>query len=78
MRKPKPNKTARWSKALSVLPMLLAGCSATPLPPSASEPLQIPPAPALSTPVPSQNYSTSARQLIEKWQATLMDMLTMH
>ncbi len=75
MRNPKPNKAARWRKALSALPMLLAGCSATPLAPNASAPLLMPPAPALSTPAPSQPYSTSARQLIEKWQARLMGTL---
>ena len=55
---------------LLMLPALLAtGCATTS--PQVCEPARNPPPPAISTPLPSVDYSDSAKQTIEAWRQQL-------
>lgn len=51
--------------------MLMACASNSPQPTSALP--QLPKKPSLTTPVPSQSYSVSAQQDMQRWQKRLMD-----
>ena len=60
------------SCALMLLPLvvLLTACGAT-LPKSAASCPALPPAPAVSEPIPSQTYSASAQRDIQIWRERL-------
>jgi len=56
---------------LTVCTVFLTACATkTPTPPAAS--LQLPPAPSLSTPLPSESYSTTAARRMQSWSQKLM------
>ena len=63
--------SARFNPAvLLILPALLAtGCATTS--PQVCEPAKNPPPPAISTPLPSVDYSVNAKSLIEEWRKQL-------
>lgn len=55
-----------------LLPLLLMACASnSPLPVAVSP--RLPSPPSLSTPLPQQTYSSSARTDIERWQSKLTD-----
>lgn len=68
-RKP-PNGKQRYALSATLLSLLVVGCATTSPPyvsdcPTPSRP------PSLRQPIPSQPYSTSARQTIAQWQKLL-------
>lgn len=76
MPKSNPPHAPRLPALLPLLPLLLAAGCATTSPP-VCEPARIPPPPALSTPLPSADYSDAARQTIEAWRQQLKAMPAM-
>jgi len=76
MPKSNPPRAPRLPALLLLLPLLLAAGCATTSPP-VCEPAKNPPPPALSTPLPSVDYSESARLTIEAWRKQLKAMPAM-
>lgn len=70
MPKSNPPHAPKRPALLPLLPALLVTACATTSPP-VCEPAKIPPPPALSTPLPSVDYSDAARQTIEAWRLQL-------
>ncbi len=61
---------------LTICAVSLTACATkAPTPPADS--LHIPPAPSLSTPLPSMPYSTTAAQRMRAWSKKLMDTQVM-
>ena len=56
---------------LTICAVSLTACGTKTLPPPDYSP-QLPPAPSLSTPLPSESYSTTAARRMESWSQKLM------
>lgn len=60
------------SVMLAALALSLTACATKPPTPAAELPA-LPPAPSLSTPLPSESYSLNAAEAIKNWRAKQMD-----
>lgn len=64
------------SVMLAALALSLTACASKPATQPVASP-QLPPAPSLSTPIPSLSYSLTAAEVIKQWRLRLTDTVLM-